>query len=79
MNMKEIASYVGGIVVFMVAATLLRGRVPQEVALGLGWFAMFLVGYPFTRYISGNKLNFGRWIVFVTFGVAVGMTLLRYL
>jgi hypothetical protein len=79
MNMKVIASYVGGIVVFVAAAMLLRGRVPEEVALGLGWFAMLLVGYPFTRYISGNHLNFGRWVVFVTFGVAVGITLLRYL
>lgn len=79
MNMKEIASYVGGIVVFMVAAVLLRGRIPEEAALGLGWLAMLLVGYPFTRYIAGNRLNFGRWVVCVTFGAAVGVVLLRYL
>jgi hypothetical protein len=77
--MKETASYVGGVVVFVAAAVLLRGRVPEEVALGLGWLAMLLVGYPFTRYVAGNNLNFGRWVVFVTFGAAVGVALLRYL
>lgn len=72
MTAKEIVSYVGGIAMFVLVASLLRGRLPEEYALGLGWLAMFLVGFPFTRYLSANKLTFTRWAVFSTLSAFAG-------
>ncbi len=79
MKTKEIVSYVGGIIAFVIVAMLLRGRISEEAALGLGLLVMLLIGYPVTRYISGSNLTFGRWAVSVIFGVAVGIVVFRYL
>ena len=79
MNTREIVSYLGGVLAFIIVAMVLRRWTSQEVALGLGWLAMLLIGYPFTRYVSGNRLTFARWAVFTTLGAAAGVTVLRYL
>jgi len=76
MRAKEILSYIGGIATFVLVASLLRRRLPEEVAFGIGWLAMFLVGYPFTRYLSANNLTFTRWAVFSTLGAFAGVVVL---
>jgi len=60
MTAKEIVSYVGGIATFVLVASLVRRRLPEEFAFGIGWLAMLLVGFPFTRYLSGKQLTFSR-------------------
>lgn len=68
MTAKEIVSYAGGVATFILVAWLLRGRVPDEWALGIGMLAMLLVGFPFTRYLSGKQLTFRKWVLFSTLG-----------
>lgn len=76
MTAKEIVSYAGGIVTFVLVASLLRGRVSDEFALGAGWLAMLLVGFPFTRYLSGKQLTFRKWALFSTLGALAGVVVL---
>ena len=76
MTAKEIASYVGGVATFVLVARLLRGRVIDEFALGIGWLAMLLVGFPFTRYLSAKQLTFRKWAVFSTLGALAGVVVL---
>lgn len=78
MNAKEITSYVGGVIAFVIVAMLLRKYLPIEVALGVGWLAMWLVGYPFARYISGKRLTFSKWAAFSTLGAIAGMIVFHY-
>lgn len=78
MSVKEIASYIGGVIAFVVIAMLFRGRLPIEMVLGLGWLAMLFVGYPFTRYISGKRLTFSKWAAFSTLGAIAGMIVFHY-
>ncbi|MBC8031392.1 MAG: hypothetical protein H7Z16_14880 [Pyrinomonadaceae bacterium] len=76
MGAKEILSYVGGIVTFVLVGLALRRRVPEELALGIGWLAAFLIGFPFTRSLSakaGKRLMFGEWAVFSTLGALAGI------
>jgi hypothetical protein len=72
MTAKAIASYVGGIATFVLVSWLLRGRVADELALGIGWLAMLLVGFPFTRYLTDKRLTFTRWLVFTTLAAFAG-------
>ena len=76
MTAKEIASYIGGIATFVLVISLLRRRVSDELAVGIGGLAMLLVGFPFTRYVSAKKLTFSRWAVFSTLGALAGMVVL---
>jgi hypothetical protein len=71
---KEILSYVGGVAAFVVVSSLLRKRITEEFAFGIGALAMLLVGFPFTRFLSaksGKRLTFGKWVLFSTLG-AIG-------
>lgn len=79
MTLKEVVSYVAGIATLVVVAWLLRTRVADEFALGVGWLAMLLVGFPFTRYLSANKLTFTRWAAFSTLGAFAGIIVLFWL
>src|ERR1041385_2788692 len=54
-------SFVLGVVIFVVVASLVRVHVSQAFALSLGGFAMLLVGFPFTRYVSDTQLSFKKW------------------
>jgi hypothetical protein len=76
MGAKEIVSYVGGIATFVLVGLLLRRRLPEELALGIGWLAAFLVGFPFTRHLSGKQLTFRTWALFSTLGALAGVVIL---
>lgn len=76
MTGNEIVSYVGGIATFVLVASLLRGRVTDAFALGIGWLAMLLVGFPLTLYLSGKQLTFRKWAVFSTLGALAGVVVL---
>ena len=72
MSAMAILSYVAGITAFVLVSWLLRGRVADELALGIGWLAMLLVGFPFTRYLTVKGLTFTRWMVFTTLAAFAG-------
>lgn len=71
-----VLSFVLGVATFVLVASLLRVRVSQAVALSLGGFAMLLVGFPFTRYVSNNQLTFKRWALFSGLGAMTSFLLL---
>jgi hypothetical protein len=73
MTPKAIASYVGGIATFVLVAWLLRGRVTDALAFGIAGLAMLLVGFPFTRHLSGKQITFTRWILFSVLGALAGI------
>jgi hypothetical protein len=76
MREKETISYVTAIAAAILVTVMLRGLVPPGMALGLGWLAMLLVGYPFTRFVTGNRrLGFARWAVASLIGAAVSVVL----
>ena len=76
MGTKEIVSYVGGIAIFLMIGLLLRGRLPEEVAFAMGALAMLIVGFPFTRYLSGKQLTFRKWAMFSALGALAGVLVL---
>jgi NhaP-type Na+/H+ or K+/H+ antiporter len=76
MTGKEILSYAGGVAIFVLVGSLLRPRVPEELAFGIGALAMLLVGFPFTRYISDKQLTFRKWALFSTLGAIAGIVVM---
>lgn len=72
MTAKAIVSYVGGLTTLVLVALLLRGRVADVFALGMGWLAMLLVGFPFMRYLSVKRLTFTKWLAFSALAAFAG-------
>jgi hypothetical protein len=70
---KEILSYIGGMATFVAVALLLRSSLSTELAFGIGWLGMLLVGFPFTRYLSAKQLTFKKWALFSTLGAFGGL------
>ena len=54
MRSKAIVFWVAAIIAFVVVHMLLRGRVSEPVAMGFGFWAMWLVGYPTQQYLRGG-------------------------
>ena len=69
---KAVISYMGGIATFVLVAGLLRGRLGDAAALGIGGLAMLLVGFPFTRYMSQKPVTFRKWALFSALGAVAG-------
>lgn len=79
MSRKAMVSYGGGLAASVVIAVLLRRWGLEELGWALGWLAMLLIGFVFTRDVAGKHLSFARWAVFSTLGTAVAVVLLRHL
>lgn len=78
------ASWIAGIVAFVVVSSLLRGRVPEAITLGLGFLAMGIVDYPAIRYLARDQQrtpSFARHAAASALGAGVAailFTLINY-
>jgi len=68
-----------GVATFVLVASLLRVHVSEALALSISGFAMLLVGFPFTRYVSKNQLTFKKWALFSGLGALTSFLLLTVL
>jgi Mg2+/citrate symporter len=54
-KVKAWGSWIASIVAFVVVSSLLHGRVPEAIALGLGFFTAWIVDYPTMRYLTRDQ------------------------
>ncbi|HEX8707667.1 MAG TPA: hypothetical protein VF723_05350 [Pyrinomonadaceae bacterium] len=71
-RMKAFLFWIGGIIAFVIVARLLRGRVPEPVALGFGFFAMWVTGYPVVNYMAGRRVPFMAHVFSAAAGALIG-------